>query len=114
MHELSLMEGILKAALDEAKKAETRSIKEISARIRETGHPMDAHSLQSLLEELSKGTAAEGAKITIEVIPPTLQCQECNATFTAQLGTLLCPHCHSSKLKSVDAEEIDLECNFTE
>ena len=114
MHELSLMESILKAALDEARKAEVKSIREIRARIRETGHPMDAFSLQSLLEELSKGTTAEGAKITIEVIPPTLKCQECNATFTAELGTLLCPHCHSSKLKEIDAEEIDLECNFTE
>ncbi len=114
MHELSLMENILQAALGEAGKAGAKSIREISARIRESGHPMDAYQLQSLLEELSKGTAAEGAKITIEVIPPTLQCQECNSTFTAEHGTLLCPHCHSSKLKSVDAEEIDLECDFTE
>ncbi len=114
MHELSLMENILQAALDEASRTGTKSIREISARIRESGHPMDASQLQSLLVELAKSTVAEGAKITIEVIPPTLQCQECNSTFTAEHSTLLCPHCHSSKLKSVDAEEIDLECDFTE
>jgi len=114
MHELSLMESILQAAIDESSKAGAKSIRRISARIRESGHPMDAHQLQSLLAELARGTAAEGASITIAVIPLTLKCQGCQATFTAQLGTLLCPHCHSSKLEAVDAEEIDLECDFTE
>lgn len=112
MHELSLVQGILKAALDEAEKADGKRLEEIHARVRETGHPMEADALQSLLETLAKGTIAEGAKMKISVIPPTLRCRECESTFSAQGHTLLCPHCKSGKLEELDADKIDLECNF--
>ena len=112
MHELSLMQDILKAALDEAKKADSKRIAEIHARVRESGHPMEADALQSMLETLAKGTIAEGAKMRVTVIPPTLRCKECGATFSAQDHTLLCLHCKSAKLEELDADKIDLECNF--
>ena len=114
MHEISLVQSILKAALDEAQKAEGKRISKIHARIRESGHPMEASALESLLEMLAKGTAAEGAKMHIEVIPPTLRCKDCATTFLAKGSTLLCPNCQSTKLEMLDAEETDLECNFTE
>jgi hydrogenase nickel incorporation protein HypA/HybF len=114
VHELSIVQGILQAALDEAKRGGGKRIREIHARVRESGHPMEASSLQSLLETLAKGTMAEEAEIKIEVISPTLRCKECDATFLAQGGTLFCPHCQSGRLELLDAEEIDLECDFAE
>ena len=114
MHELSLVQGILQAALDEAEKASGRRIKEIHAKVRESGHHMEAYSLQTLLEVIAKGTIAEGAEMKIVVVPPTLRCKECDFTFLAQANTLVCPHCRSGKLEELDAEESDLECNFAE
>jgi len=114
MHELSLIQGILQAALDSAQKAGKKRIGEIRAKVRESGHPMEAYSLQSLLDVIAKDTIADGAEMKIEVIPPTLRCGECDFTFLSQTGTLICPRCRSGKLKVLDAEEIDLECNFTE
>jgi len=114
MHELSLVQGILQAALDEAEKAGGRRIMEIHAKVRESGHHMEAYSLQTLLEVIAKDTIAEGAEMKIEVVPPTLRCKECDFTFLAQKSTLICPHCRSGKLEELDAEEIDLECNFAE
>ena len=114
MHELSLVQGILQAALDEVEKASGRRIKEIHAKVRESGHHMEAHSLQALLEMIAKGTIAEGAEMKIEVIPPTLRCKECGFSPIAQGSTLICPHCRSGKLEELDAEQIDLECSFAE
>lgn len=114
MHELSMVEGILKAALGEAEKSGGKRIKSIFARIRESGHPMEAAPLESLMETLAKGTAAEGAEIKIEVITPTIRCKDCKATFNARGGTLLCPHCQSSRLEELDAEQVDLECSLAE
>jgi len=114
MHELSLVQGILQAALDEAQKVGGKRIREIHAKVRESGHPMEAYSLQILLETIAKNTIAEGATIRIEVIPLTLRCKECDFTFLAQSSTLVCPHCRSGKLEELDAEELDLECNFAE
>ncbi len=114
MHELSLMQRILDASLDEAKKAGDKRIKRIYARVRESGHPMDAQSLQELLKTIAKGTAAEEAEMEIGLVPPQLRCRECGNTFSSQGSTLLCPHCRSGRLEEVDAEEIDLECSFVE
>ena len=114
MHELSLVQGILQAALDEAQKSGGKRIREIHATVRESGHPMEAAALESLLETLSQGTIAEEAEIKIEVIPPTIRCKECDSIFPGKGGILFCPHCHGGKLEELDAEKIDLECNFTE
>ena len=114
MHELSLVQSILQASLDGAKKAGDKRISRIHARLRESGHPMEAHSLQELLETIAKGTAAEGAEMEIELIPPTLRCKECGSTFLSKGNTLFCPNCKGGKLEELDAEEIDLECSYAE
>jgi hydrogenase nickel incorporation protein HypA/HybF len=113
MHEVGIMQGILDSVIQEARKSSKKGITEIRATVREHGHPMEAASLESLLEMLAKGTAAEGAAMKITVISPTLKCSDCGHSFTAG-GALLCPDCHSSKLEAIDAEEVDLECSFTE
>ena len=114
MHELSLVQGILQAVLNEAKRADGRRIKEIHATVRESGHPMEADALQTLLEMIAKGTIAEGAEMRITAIPPTLRCKECDFTFPVQGQALLCPQCRSGRLEELDAEKIDLECSFAE
>ncbi|MFC2007395.1 hydrogenase maturation nickel metallochaperone HypA [Chloroflexota bacterium] len=112
MHELSLVQDILQASLDEAGKAGNKRIRQIHARVRESGYPMEANSLQALLETIAKGTVAEGAEMEIELIPPTLRCKECDFNFLYQANTLVCPQCRSSKLEELENEEIDLECSF--
>ena len=114
MHELSLAQDILQAVLGEAQKASSKHVKEIRVKVRESTHHMEGQSLETLLETIAKGTIAEGAEMRIEVIPPTLACKECEFTFQAQGSTLLCPRCQSGRLEELDAEEINLECDFTE
>ncbi|MFC2044305.1 hydrogenase/urease maturation nickel metallochaperone HypA, partial [Chloroflexota bacterium] len=83
-------------------------------KVRESVHPMEADSLQTLLKMIAKGTIAQEAKMRIEIIPPTLKCKECDFSFLAQESVLVCPRCRSGKLEELDTEEIDLECNFAE
>lgn len=114
MHELSLAQSILQATLDEAKRVGGKPIGKIQVKVRESGHILEAYSLQTLLGVIVKGTPAEGAKIKIEVIPPTLRCKACDFTFPAQDGTLICPRCRGGNLEALDADKIDIECNLTE
>lgn len=109
MHELSLAQSILWAALDEARKVGGRRISLIRARVRESSHHTEDSSLQFCLEAVAKGTIAEGAEIEIEHIPPTLRCRGCDFIFPAQGGGMVCPRCRSGRLEEVDAEEVYLE-----
>lgn len=112
MHELSLVQDILKASLDAAQKAGASKVKEIHVTIRELGHPLEAESVEDLLRMLAEGTPAEDASLKVHVIPATLKCGECATTFAANMGVLLCPHCHSTKIAESDAAKIDLECSL--
>ena len=114
MHELSLAQDILQVVLNEAEKAGGKRVREIHAKVRESFNHMEDYSLETCLEAIAKGTIAEGAEMKIELIPPTLRCKECDFTFLAQESVLVCPRCRSGKLEELDAEEIDLECNFAE
>ena len=115
MHELSLAQDILRAVLKGVGKAGGgKRIKEIHVRLRESVHHMENSSLETCLEVVTKGTIAEGAVMKTELIPPTLRCQECDFTFLAEEGALVCPRCRSGKLEELDADKIDLECSFAE
>ncbi len=110
MHELSLAQSILQAALDEAQTVSAKRIKGIHAKVRQSSHHIeDTSSLEFCLEAVTKGTIAEGAEMRIEFIPSTLRCKECDFTFPAQGSMLVCPRCRGGKLEELDAEEVYLE-----
>ena len=114
MHELSLANDILQVVRNESQKVGGKRLWEIRARVRKSIHHMEESSLGICFEAVAKGTIAEGAKVTIEIIPPTLRCKECDFTFLAQGNDLVCPICRKSNLEELDADEIDLECDFVE
>ena len=52
--------------------------------------------LQRYFDYVSKGTAAEGAKLEIERTPVVVQCASCLVSYEAQpaqMGNLVCPAC---------------------
>ena len=73
-----------------------------------------SRAFRLLSSRAAKGTAAEGAQMRIEVIAPTLRCKECDTTFLGHGSTLFCPQCLGGRLEELDAEKIDLECDFAE
>lgn len=109
MHELSIAQVIVKTALKEASKVGAKRICQIHAKVSESAnHIEEASSLLFCLEAVAKGTIAEGAEMKVELMPPTLRCKECDFTFTAQGGVLVCPRCKSGNLEGID-DEICLE-----
>ncbi len=110
MHELSLAQDILQAALDETQKAGGKRIRGIYVKVRESSHHIeDTSSLEFCLEAVAKGTIAEGAEIGIEVIPPTVRCKEWDFTFWLQSHRLFCPRCGSGNVHMITGGEIFLE-----
>ena len=67
MHELSIAQSILQAALTEAEKHNGKRIKAIGVKVGDDAF-MEADSLQFCLEAETKGTIAEGARIEIKPV----------------------------------------------
>lgn len=68
--------------------------------------------LQKYFDHLSRGTAADGAKIIVHKSPPILNCQICSYSFQVavdQLNDSLCPVCGSSSLILLSGREFVVE-----
>ncbi len=95
MHELPITESILKIVL---KHAEMNGVQKVLAIRLQIGKLSDLQDdwIQRYFDYLSKGTAAEGAKLKIERMPIRIRCNACSTSYEAEIaniGDLACPSC---------------------
>lgn len=93
MHELSIMDGALNLALDEARRAGAERVHEIRLRIGALSGVVP-EALQFAFEALTPGTPAEGAKLSIENVPARFWCAACAREFRSNDLFAECPDCH--------------------
>jgi len=95
MHELPIMEKILKIAL---RHAQANNVTKIVAIKMQIGRLSDLEEewIQRYFNYLSKGSPAEGAKIEIEWMPIVMRCSNCMKTYEADRKNMterVCPSC---------------------
>ena len=104
MHELALTEGILKIVASEQKKSGF-------ARVLEIGMSIGEYSgiVPSCIEEyfplVSKGTAAEGAALRMEMLPAEFKCTDCGWSGALPKHEACCPNCRSTALRMTRGRE---------
>jgi hydrogenase nickel incorporation protein HypA/HybF len=95
MHELPITESILKIILKHAQANDVRKVKVIHLRIGRLSD-LEDQWIQRYFDYLSKGTLAEGARISIERTPIVMQCSACSTPYECELskiGDTVCPAC---------------------
>lgn len=93
MHELSIMEGALNMALEQARQHGASRVHVIRLRIGALSGVVP-EALQFAFEALAPGTAAEGGKLEIEHVPARFWCPGCTEEFKADDMFAECPECH--------------------
>jgi hydrogenase nickel incorporation protein HypA/HybF len=95
MHELPVTQSILEIALRHAIKGGAKRILAINLTIGDlTGFVDD--SIQFYFDYLSKETAADGARLTIERIPARARCHQCGAEYAPPDSRIwACPQCEA-------------------
>ena len=83
MHEWALAEGVIFTALKVAEKKGAEKITKIRVRVGEL-QQIDEEVFESALREISRRTAAEGAKIEIGREKSTLKCSTCGHEWSFQ------------------------------
>lgn len=76
MHEWALAEAVIKTSIDAMNKENGKRIVEINLVIGEL-QTIDMDAFSFALNELTKGTPAEGAKINFEFEKPVFKCNNC-------------------------------------
>lgn len=108
MHELAITEGIIGLAIPAAEKAGAKRILEIHLKI---GALSDVfpECIQDCLEQVTKGTMAEGVKLVVSEIPVKILCRDCLAESTIDKKERQCPHCGSRNFRVTEGREYYVE-----
>lgn len=105
MHELSLAEGIVQIALDEAEKGGARRVKVIFLEVGELVS-VELPQLAFGIEVVARGTVAEGARVDVARPKGEAHCLECDRTIAVQARGDACPTCGTSKWLLVRGDEL--------
>jgi hydrogenase nickel incorporation protein HypA/HybF len=117
MHEFSFAYNIFKVAEATAIKYKAKKITEVLLEIGELTLIVP-ELLQRSFEMATKGSIAEGAKLTITLTPGKIKCRDCNKdsvvsiTKDAQLTGLQlfqCQHCESNNTEIIEGKKANVK-----
>lgn len=92
MHEYAIVQSIIEIAAREAKNADAGKIIEIKLAIGDLSSIID-ESVSMYFDIISKGTAAEGARLVFRRIPAVFECTYCGNEFDRPVKSFDCPLC---------------------
>jgi hydrogenase nickel incorporation protein HypA/HybF len=107
MHELSVMQGALDLALDQARQAGAIRVHQIRLRIGALSGVVP-EALQFAFEALVPGTLAEGATLAIDPIRARFYCATCSREFECDDMIGECPACHGLSAELRAGREMEL------
>lgn len=107
MHELPVIDSILKIVL---KHAHDHHVKKVVAVHLQVGELSDLEDkwMQQYFDYLAKGGVAEGAQLKIERIPVVMKCEDCGMSYAVDIKadkSLACPKCQSLKYTMISGRE---------
>lgn len=111
MHELAITERILDVVLKHARGQDVNKVVRIHLRIGALSD-LEDEWIQHYFDYLSRGTAAENAKLAIVHAPAVLRCKSCDYSFDAvreELGSARCPECGDAGVQLVTGREYVIE-----
>jgi len=107
MHELPVINSILKVVL---KHAVDNNVKKVVAVHLQVGELSDLEDkwMQQYFDYLAKGGIAEGALLKIERTPVVMKCGDCGFSYVVDLKedkAMICPECGSKKNTLISGRE---------
>jgi hydrogenase nickel incorporation protein HypA/HybF len=105
VHELSLAEGIVTIARDQAHGRRVTSVEVKIGHLRQ----VVPNALEFAFELIAAGTNVEGASLQVEHVPARVACIRCQAETDASQFPLACASCGSGDVSIVAGDELLVE-----
>jgi hydrogenase nickel incorporation protein HypA/HybF len=107
MHEMSIAQSLIAILEEEMEKHRARSLKSVRLHIgRMSAVVPDA--LSFCFQVITEGTALEGAKLDMEIIPLRASCRECGHEFEVKDYVFVCPECSSTRIDSIAGQDLSI------
>jgi hydrogenase nickel incorporation protein HypA/HybF len=104
MHELAIAEAILAIATAHAGGGRITAVEVRVGHLRQ----VVPEALRFNFELVSQGTAAAGAELLIEVVPPAGRCRACGRSAQLPAFPLRCPECGALDIDLTEGEELEV------
>ena len=105
MHEYAVTESILDIVQDEAVKAGASRVEAVKVVLGELSTFVD-ESIEFYFSELSRGTIAEGARLSFKKLEARAVCQSCGNNFRPRQAFFACPVCDSPVFDLTQGQEM--------
>jgi hydrogenase nickel incorporation protein HypA/HybF len=105
MHEMAIAEQLIETVLSTAIQNNARKVEEVDLEIGEMRLVVPS-ALELAFEVVSQGTIVEGAKLNIVERAITMQCNNCEQIFPAEIGNFVCPSCKKAEGRIIEGNEI--------
>jgi hydrogenase nickel incorporation protein HypA/HybF len=108
LHELPLVQSIIKKASDHALEHHAQAVKSISLVVGDgTGYVPE--SIQMYFDIAAEGTICAGAALTVRRVTPLMKCSGCGKLFERKPFSFDCPDCASSGSPTETGQELYIE-----
>ncbi len=107
MHELPVIESILKVSLSHGAKNNVQKIMAIHLQVGELSD-LEDEWMQRYFDHLSKDSIAAGAVLKIERMPVVMNCEDCRESFQVDIKNvkdIVCPLCQGKNNKLISGRE---------
>jgi hydrogenase nickel incorporation protein HypA/HybF len=105
MHELSVIEGILKISLEVAEENAISRINRINLTVGKLQH-LNEMILQHGFTAAKQNTIAKDSNLILDWKPVRLMCEECQHNFSPVDNDFTCPQCRSGRTRIEQGREL--------
>ncbi len=108
MHEMTIADGILTqtlAAIADHGDIRVEQVQVLAGVLRQ----IVPEALELAWQELSRGTAAEGATLELVEVAPAARCRICECDFEPTIESYLCPQCNLADVEITAGNDIVLQ-----
>jgi len=108
MHEMAVTQSLLDIVLKEGAKVEAKKVTGVNLVIGELSGLVD-DSIQFYFDFMTRGTIAEGAKLSFKRVPARMKCRACGEEFTTAPDEWICPKCTQWQAEVIAGKEFYID-----
>lgn len=107
MHEMSIAQGLIEIIEEEMEKHGAKTLRSVHLRIGQLSAVVP-EALSFCFEVITEGTALQGARLYMEIVPLKGYCPGCEAEFEIVDYAFVCPSCGSTRIETTAGRDLSI------
>ncbi len=108
MHEMAIVSGLFEIIDRQVVKHNLQKVSLVRLKVGDLT-AIEPMTLTACFEVFAEGTVVEGAELSIERIPITGRCSECDLEFEIKNYDFRCPNCTGAKIEMLSGKELYID-----